>query len=153
MSFFFSCDRRRLNEVSEEDGHVHDVEAALGVIRILFKLHHAFLDAKRDDKFGLGRQNKFGDRYDVLSAALVTPDVVQRCVVGLSPQELGLHGIIAKKSNSYCKLVHVGLQTADEVVLSDDFEGLVWMTVLKNVEEGGVFGELVVRAVPLRAHP
>ena len=65
-----------LEVLTIQDWHVHNVEAALRVIRVLFELHQALLDAKGDDQLSPRWHHKFRDCDDTFRAVLFLVDVV-----------------------------------------------------------------------------
>ena len=85
--------------------HLHDVEAALGIIHILLKLHHTLLHAECNDNLSLRRNNEVLNRDNTCLVSFVESHVVLLHPILVPPNELCNVGCITEKADPYCQLV------------------------------------------------
>ena len=134
---------------------MHNVKAALGVVRILLKLHQAFLHSKRNDELSLGWNHQLPNRNYVITDTFWSgaTNVAMVNLVFWAPYKFRWIRFIFEKANTDAKFVHVGFQTTDEVVLSYHFDSLWIVAVFENVEECRIFAKLVIGEIPLSCKP
>lgn len=139
----------KIDPLAVEYRHLHNVEAALRVIHVLLKLHHALFDTKCNDDLSLRRDNQILNRDDAGFISLIKSHVVLLDLILVSANELSDICFITKEAHPDGEQVQVGPHAVPEKVLRAQFKGFGRVAILQHMEESGVLCELQVRHVSL----